>query len=57
MIFSPKDYEGTIGDISASELYDEAFSIIQGKLEQIGDISNGLITSKEKTIDPELIGS
>lgn len=55
--FVPKDYTSTIGDISASELYDEAFSIIQGKLGQIGNISNGHIASKEKTIDPELIVS
>ena len=49
--FAPKDYTGTIGDISASMLYEEAFSILQGKLNQIGDISDGLILSKEKTID------
>lgn len=54
--FLPKDYTSTIGNVSASELYDEAFSIIQGKLEQIGDISNGRINSKEKTTDQELIG-
>lgn len=44
--WAPKDYEGIIADVAGGDSLDEAFAKAIGKLNQIGDISNGLIQSK-----------
>lgn len=44
--WTPKDYTGTVDDIAAGDTIDEAFAKAQGKLNQIGDITNGRIISK-----------
>lgn len=44
--WAPKDYTGTIADVAGGDSLDEAFAKAVGKLNQIGDISNGLIQSK-----------
>ena len=46
--WAPKDYTGTVADVAAGDSLDEAFAKAQAKLNQIGDISNGRITSKQK---------
>lgn len=48
--WAPKDYTGTVADVAAGDSLDEAFAKAVGKLNQIGDISNGLIQSKA-TVD------
>lgn len=45
--WEPKDYTGTIADVAGGDSLDEAFAKAIGKLNQIGDISNGLIQSKQ----------
>lgn len=45
--WEPKDYSGTIADVAGGDSLDEAFAKAIGKLNQIGDISNGLIQSKQ----------
>lgn len=44
--WAPKDYTGTIADVAGGDSLDEAFAKAIGKLNQIGDISNGLVQSK-----------
>lgn len=44
--WAPKDYDGVIADVTGGDSLDEAFAKAVGKLNQIGDISNGLIQSK-----------
>lgn len=44
--WAPKDYTGTIADVAGGDSLDEAFAKAIGKLNQIGDISNGNIQSK-----------
>ena len=44
--WAPKDYAGTIADVAGGDSLDEAFAKAIGKLNQIGDISNGLVQSK-----------
>lgn len=44
--WAPKDYAGNIADVAGGDSLDEAFAKAVGKLNQIGDISNGLIQSK-----------
>lgn len=44
--WAPKDYAGTIADVAGGDSLDEAFAKAIGKLNQIGDISNGRIQSK-----------
>ena len=44
--WEPKDYSGAITDVAGGNSLDEAFAKAIGKLNQIGDISNGLIQSK-----------
>ncbi len=44
--WAPKDYTGTIADVAGGDSLDEAFAKAIGKLNQIGDISNGRIQSK-----------
>lgn len=46
--WAPKDYTGTIADVAGGDSLDEAFAKAIGKLNQIGDISNGVINSKNK---------
>ena len=48
--WTPKDYTGTVADIAAGDTIDEAFAKAQGKLNQIGDITNGRIVSKGTVI-------
>lgn len=48
--WAPKDYAGTISDVAGGDSLDEAFAKAIGKLNQIGDISNGRIQSKA-TVD------
>lgn len=44
--WAPKDYTGVIADVAGGDSLDEAFAKAIGKLNQIGDISNGRIQSK-----------
>lgn len=44
--WAPKDYNSTIADVAGGDSLDEAFAKAIGKLNQIGDISNGRIQSK-----------
>lgn len=44
--WAPKDYEGVIANVEGGDSLDEAFAKAVGKLNQIGDISDGLIQSK-----------
>lgn len=44
--WAPKDYTGVIADVAGGDSLDEAFAKAIGKLNQIGDISNGNIQSK-----------
>lgn len=44
--WAPKDYAGSIVDVAGRDSLDEAFAKAIGKLNQIGDISNGLVQSK-----------
>lgn len=44
--WAPKDYAGSIVDVAGGDSLDEAFAKAIGKLNQIGDISNGLVQSK-----------
>lgn len=44
--WAPKDYTGVIADVAGGDSLDEAFAKAIGKLNQIGDISNGQIQSK-----------
>lgn len=44
--WAPKDYAGSIVDVEGGDSLDEAFAKAIGKLNQIGDISNGLVQSK-----------
>lgn len=44
--WAPKDYAETIADVAGGDSLDEAFAKAVGKLNQIGDISNGSIQSK-----------
>lgn len=44
--WAPKDYTGSIADVAAGDSLDEAFAKAQGKLNQIGVISNGRIVSR-----------
>lgn len=44
--WAPKDYTGSIADVAGGDSLDEAFAKAIGKLNQIGDISNGRIQSK-----------
>lgn len=46
--WAPKNYAGSIVDVAGGDSLDEAFAKAIGKLNQIGDISNGRITSKRK---------
>lgn len=48
--WAPKDYTGAISDVAGGDSLDEAFAKAIGKLNQIGDISNGLVQSKA-TVD------
>lgn len=48
--WAPKDYTGAIADVAGGDSLDEAFAKAIGKLNQIGDISNGLVQSKA-TVD------
>lgn len=43
--WAPKDYAETIADVAGGDSLDEAFAKAIGKLNQIGDISNGSIQS------------
>jgi hypothetical protein len=45
--WEPKDYAGTVPDIAAGDTIDEAFAKAQGKLNQIGLITNGVVNSRE----------
>lgn len=49
--FKPKDYKTSVGLPSANDTLEEAFAKAVAKLNQIGDISNGLIKSKQKSQD------
>lgn len=44
--WAPKDYADAIADVAGGDSLDEAFAKAIGKLNQIGDISNGRIQSK-----------
>ena len=44
--WEPKDYSETIADVAAGDSLDEAFAKAVGKLNQIGDITDGVIQSK-----------
>lgn len=44
--WEPKDYTTGINDVAAKDTVDEAFAKVVGKINQIGDISNGIIQSK-----------
>lgn len=44
--WAPKDYTGIIAEVAGGDSLDEAFAKAVGKLNQIGDISNGIIQSK-----------
>ena len=46
-----KDYTGTVEDVAAGDTLDEAFAKAQAKLNQIGDITKGKISSKQKFND------
>lgn len=46
--WTPQDYTGTVEDVQAGDSLDTAFAKAVAKLEQIGDISDGLIKSKQK---------
>jgi hypothetical protein len=44
--FSPYPYSGTIADLAPNDTLEEAFKKVQGKLNQIGNLSDGQIQSK-----------
>lgn len=48
--WEPLPYDEDIPDVAPGDTLDEAFAKAIGKLNQIGDISNGKIESKERTV-------
>lgn len=49
--FEPHDYTGTIADLAPEDSLEEAFRKVQGKLNQIGNLSDGKIESKYLVTD------
>ena len=47
--FKPKDYKTSVELPSANDTFEEAFAKAVAKLNQIGDISNGKISSKQRS--------
>lgn len=45
--WEPKDYTTTVEDIAAGDTFDDAFAKAVAKLNQLGDITNGQLSSKQ----------
>ena len=45
--WEPKDYTTTVEDVAAGDTFDDAFAKAVAKLSQIGDITNGQLSSKQ----------
>lgn len=45
--WEPKDYTTTVEDVAAGDTFDDAFAKAVAKLNQLGDITNGQLSSKQ----------
>lgn len=45
--WEPKDYATTVEDVAAGDTFDDAFAKAVAKLNQLGDITNGQLSSKQ----------
>lgn len=45
--WEPKDYTSTVEDVAAGDTFDDAFAKAVAKLNQLGDITNGQLSSKQ----------